>query len=74
MNGPGFQTFPCIYRQHLYYLSTPQARDTFINDPMTYLKQPSPKPVVPVRLAVIGPPKSGKSTCKFFCCLFSLLW
>ena len=31
-------------------------------DPMTYLTQPSPKPVVPIRMAIIGPPKSGKST------------
>ncbi|CAH1800208.1 unnamed protein product [Owenia fusiformis] len=62
MQGLGYATYPCIYRQHIYYLSSPQARDEFVQDPMTFLKQPSPKPVVPVRVAVIGPPKSGKTT------------
>jgi adenylate/nucleoside-diphosphate kinase len=33
--------------------------------PAKYLKQPSPKPVVPIRIAIIGPPKSGKTTRKY---------
>ena len=35
-----------------------------MHDPLTFLCQPSPKPVVPIRMAIIGPPKSGKSTRK----------
>ena len=64
MHGSGFQTFPAIYRQFIYFLSSSQAREQFMQDPMTYLRQPSPKPVVPVRMAVVGPPKSGKTSCK----------
>ena len=29
--------------------------------PSRFLKQPSPKPVVPIKMAIIGPPKSGKT-------------
>jgi len=32
--------------------------------PSRFLKQPSPKPVVPIKMAIIGPPKSGKTVCK----------
>merc|ERR1712178_457119 len=62
MQGTGYPMFPALYRQHLYFLSTNQAREQFMLDPMTYLSQPSPKPVVPIRMAIIGPPKSGKTT------------
>lgn len=64
MHGPAYQTFPAIYRSFIYFLSSAAAREQFQADPMTYLTQPSPKPVVPIRLAILGPPKSGKSTCK----------
>jgi adenylate/nucleoside-diphosphate kinase len=64
MQGPGYPTYPAIYRNYIYFMATSQNRDTFMHDPMTYLKQSSPKPVVPIRLAIIGPPKSGKTTCK----------
>lgn len=62
MTGPGYKSYPCLYRQHIYFLSTPGARESFRKDPVTYLKQPNPKPVVPIRMAIIGPPKSGKTT------------
>ena len=64
MHGPGYHTFPALYRSYIYYLSSMATREQFMQDPMTYLTQPSPKPVVPIRIAIIGPPKSGKSTCK----------
>jgi adenylate/nucleoside-diphosphate kinase len=32
-----------------------------MQDPINYLKQPSPLSVVPFRLSIIGPPKSGKT-------------
>ncbi len=31
-------------------------------NPAHFLSQPSPGPSVPVRLAVVGPPKAGKSS------------
>lgn len=66
MQGPGYPTYPAIYRQFLYFLSSPQAREQFMQDPMTYLKLPSPKPVVPIRIAVVGPPKSGKTSREYW--------
>ena len=69
MQGPGYPSFPAIYRNHVYFLSSQHARERFMQDPMTYLKQPSPKPVVPIRIAIIGPPKSGKTTRKSRACL-----
>ncbi|XP_041351641.1 adenylate kinase 9-like isoform X3 [Gigantopelta aegis] len=62
MSGPGHPTYPCVYRGYIYYLSSMECREQFVQNPIAYLKQPSPKPVVPIRLAIIGPPKSGKST------------
>ena len=65
MQGPGYPSFPTIYRSHVYFLSPAQARERFMQDPISFLKQPSPKPVVPIRLAIIGAPKSGKTTRMF---------
>ena len=62
MQGPGYVTFPVYYRQHIYFLASAQAREQFMHEPAQFLKQPSPKPVVPIRIAVVGPPKSGKTT------------
>ena len=64
MSGPGYVMYPCIYRSHIYYLSSTQARDEFVSDPIKFTSQPTPKPVVPIKIAVLGPPKSGKTTCK----------
>jgi adenylate/nucleoside-diphosphate kinase len=58
----GVPSFPAIYRQHIYFMSSADARNQFALNPLAYLCQPSPKPVVPIRIAIIGPPKSGKST------------
>lgn len=62
MCGPGFQSFPCFYRSHVYFLSSKQNRETFMQNPMTYLIQDSPMPVVPIKIAIVGPPKSGKTS------------
>ncbi|CAB1435476.1 unnamed protein product [Pleuronectes platessa] len=37
-------------------------RNTFMLNPLKYLRQPKPTPSLPVKLAVVGPPKSGKTT------------
>ena len=62
--GPGIPSYPVVYRQYVYFCSSEDARDSFMQFPAKYLKQPSPKPVVPMRMAIIGPPKAGKTTCK----------
>ena len=55
--------FPVIYRQHIYLCSTAEAREEFISRPEYFVRQQPPRLTLPVRLAVIGPPKSGKTTC-----------
>ena len=56
-------TFPALYRQHVYFLSSAEARTQFMANPLAFLCQPSPMLVVPIRIAIVGPPKSGKTTC-----------
>lgn len=67
------KAWPAIYRQHVYFLSSKDAQKKFIEDPLAYVEKPSVKPVVPIKLAIIGPPKSGKTTCKFVHCISYLL-
>ncbi|XP_074043428.1 adenylate kinase 9 isoform X2 [Macrotis lagotis] len=55
-------TYPVIHRQYLYFLSSKVNRDKFMKNPIKYLRQPKPKSAVPIRIAVVGPPKSGKTT------------
>ncbi|XP_074166225.1 LOW QUALITY PROTEIN: adenylate kinase 9 [Sminthopsis crassicaudata] len=55
-------TYPVIHRQYIYFLSNKVNRDKFMKDPIKYIRQPKPKPAVPIRIAVVGPPKSGKTT------------
>ncbi|BFZ09241.1 hypothetical protein BsWGS_12280 [Bradybaena similaris] len=62
VDGSEHPLFPCIYRSFIYFLSSLQNRQTFMIDPILYLKQETPKPMVPLRIAIIGPPKSGKTT------------
>lgn len=53
--------FPVIYREHIYFMSSPTAREQFKANPEKYVSQSPPLPGVPVRLVILGPPKSGKS-------------
>ena len=53
---------PVIHRQLIYFLSTHEAKNTFIANPEKYLGQEVPRLPVPIRLAIVGPPKSGKTT------------
>ena len=71
LQTPGQHSYPVVYRSFIYFLSSSQARERFMKDPMTFLKQPSPKPVVPIRMAIVGPPKSGKTTRQFLSCIHS---
>ena len=57
---------PVIYGSRVYYLSSQDARETFMADPEFYVSVPSPGPAIPIRLAVVGPPKSGKSAGNFY--------
>ena len=63
--GFGINSFPVVYRQNIYFCSGRDEREAFMQCPSRFLKQPSPKPVVPIKMAIIGPPKSGKTECEF---------
>lgn len=69
------QLYPVIYHEYIYYLSSSSAREQFMTNPERYLAQTSPGPQVPIRLVIVGPPKSGKSegTCNCYIILLYML-
>ncbi|XP_062043634.1 adenylate kinase 9 isoform X1 [Lepus europaeus] len=54
--------YPIIHRQYIYFLSSKETKEKFMKNPIKYIRQPKPKPTVPIRIAIVGPPKSGKTT------------
>uniref|UniRef100_A0A8C3KGY0 Adenylate kinase 9 n=1 Tax=Calidris pygmaea TaxID=425635 RepID=A0A8C3KGY0_9CHAR len=65
---------PVIYRQYIYFFSSKKNKETFMKNPIKYIRQPKPKPAVPVKIAIVGPPKSGKTTvAKKFASVYGLL-
>ncbi|XP_053568148.1 adenylate kinase 9 [Bombina bombina] len=58
----GSPDFPLIYRQYIYFFTTKENRESFMKNPIKYICQSKPKPSVPIRTAIVGPPKSGKTT------------
>ena len=69
LHDPTHVLFPAMYRSALYYFASTANRDQFALNPLCYLKQKTPKPVVPIRLSILGPPKAGKSTCMCIYCV-----
>lgn len=62
------QQFPVIYCQHIYFPCSTQNRTLFIQNPHKYISQVPPGHSVPITLAIVGPPKSGKTT-GMLCCM-----
>ncbi|KFU94690.1 Adenylate kinase domain-containing protein 1, partial [Chaetura pelagica] len=59
---------------YIYFFSSKEKAETFMKNPIKYIRQPKPKPPVPVRIAIVGPPKSGKTTvAKKFASVYGLL-
>ncbi|KFP59818.1 Adenylate kinase 9, partial [Cariama cristata] len=59
---------------YIYFFSSKENKETFMKNPIKYIRQPKPKPAVPVKIAIVGPPKSGKTTvAKKFASLYGLL-
>ncbi|XP_015990953.2 adenylate kinase 9 isoform X6 [Rousettus aegyptiacus] len=54
--------YPVIHRQYIYFLSSKHTKEKFMKNPIKYIRQPKPKPTVPIRIAIVGPPRSGKTT------------
>ncbi|XP_069866381.1 adenylate kinase 9 isoform X2 [Dipodomys merriami] len=55
-------SYPVIHRQYIYFLSSKATKEKFMKNPIKYIRQPKPKATVPVRIMIVGPPKSGKTT------------
>ncbi|XP_036406140.1 adenylate kinase 9 [Megalops cyprinoides] len=62
VQGPLIPTFPVLFHQFIYFFLSKETRNKFMLNPIKYLRQPKPKPSLPIKIAVIGPPKSGKTT------------
>jgi adenylate/nucleoside-diphosphate kinase len=50
----------CLFNT-VFFLSSKEARLEFLSNPLKYLLQPPPPATVPTSIAVLGPPKSGKT-------------
>lgn len=57
-------THPLIFHRYVYYFASKENRNVFMLNPLKYLRQPKPRPPLPVKMAVVGPPKSGKTAGK----------
>nr|XP_009932576.1 PREDICTED: adenylate kinase 9 [Opisthocomus hoazin] len=65
---------PVIHRQYIYFFSSKENKEKFMKNPIKYIRQPKPKPAVAVKIAIVGPPKSGKTTvAKKFASVYGLL-
>ncbi|XP_058469998.1 adenylate kinase 9 [Solea solea] len=62
LQWPLSTTYPLIFNQYIYFFASKENRKTFMLNPLKYLRQPKPKPSLPVKMAVLGPPKSGKTS------------
>ncbi|XP_030577131.1 adenylate kinase 9 isoform X3 [Archocentrus centrarchus] len=62
LQWPFSTTHPLIFHQYIYFFASKENCNTFMLNPLKYLQQPKPTPSLPVKIAVTGPPKSGKTT------------
>ncbi|KAK4474709.1 hypothetical protein MN116_001836, partial [Schistosoma mekongi] len=57
------KTCAAIYKQHIYWFINPNARALFMKNPLKYTQNRREPPFrVPLRLHILGAPKTGKST------------
>ncbi|XP_029705285.1 adenylate kinase 9-like isoform X1 [Takifugu rubripes] len=59
---PPNSSYPLLLNQFIYFFTSVGNRNTFMLNPLKYLRQPKPSPAPPIKIAVVGPPKSGKTT------------
>ena len=57
----GQEARPVMYGPRVYFPASLEARNQFMANPEYYTGIHTPGPAVPIRLAIVGPPKSGKS-------------
>ncbi|CAH8679846.1 unnamed protein product [Schistosoma rodhaini] len=57
------KTCAAVYKQHIYWFINSNARELFIKNPLKYTQKYTDPPFrVPLRLHIIGAPKTGKTT------------
>ncbi|XP_074845222.1 adenylate kinase 9 [Carettochelys insculpta] len=67
-------SLPVIHRQYIYFFSSKENKEKFMKNPIKFIRQPHPKTSVPVKIAIVGPPKSGKTTvAKKFASVYGLM-
>ncbi|KAM6185184.1 adenylate kinase 9 [Rhynchocyon petersi] len=62
VESPENPFYPVIHRQYIYFLSSKGTKEKFMKNPIKYIRQTKPRPTMPIRIAIVGPPKSGKTT------------
>ncbi|KAI1897614.1 hypothetical protein AGOR_G00085080 [Albula goreensis] len=62
IQGPTKPSFPVLFNQFIYFFVSKDTRNRFMHNPVKYLRQPKPSPSLPIKISIIGPPKSGKTT------------
>ncbi|KAK3516708.1 hypothetical protein QTP70_022501 [Hemibagrus guttatus] len=62
MQDPLNTSFPVLFHNFIYFFASKETRNTFMINPIKHLRQPKPNPSLPIKLAIIGSPKSGKTT------------
>lgn len=62
------EIYPVAHRQYIYFINGSENLEKFRKEPLEYVDSTSlNRPLYPIKFAVIGPPKSGKTTlCKRF--------
>ncbi|KAM9840260.1 adenylate kinase 9 [Aulostomus maculatus] len=62
LQWPFNTTHPLLLHQFIYFFASKETQKTFMLSPLKFLRQPKPSPSLPVKIAIVGPPKSGKTT------------
>lgn len=60
---PGSTEEAVKYREKIYYFSTPEAKEKFLEHPEDYVSQNEPLKAPPLRICLLGPHGSGKTVC-----------
>ncbi|KAM9443969.1 adenylate kinase 9-like [Clarias gariepinus] len=53
---------PVLFHNFIYFFVSEETRNAFMINPIKYLRQPKPSPSLSIKVAIIGSPKSGKTT------------
>ncbi|KYB25398.1 hypothetical protein TcasGA2_TC034458 [Tribolium castaneum] len=61
------ELYPVIHRQYIYFVSGEKNRDKFFKNPLKYTtrKKNTEFALIPARVSIIGPPKSGKTSLSY---------